>query len=103
MKQTRWNWNPNVILSWLCVIAVLALPELALAQAASPFETGATNLVTSFIAIGTPIAILLVMGFGVAATAGQLSWAWPIGALIGIGVIFAAPTIVTWARTLFGA
>jgi type IV secretion system protein VirB2 len=102
MKSIRWRLDARLCWSLLGVIAVLMLPELALAQA-SPFETGATNLVASFIAIGTPIAILLVMGFGVAATAGQLSWAWPIGALIGIGVIFAAPTIVTWARTLFGA
>lgn len=77
-------------------------PELALAQAASPFETGATNLLTTMIAIATPIAALLIMGLGIAAGAGRLSWAWPIGVLIGVCLIFGATPVVTWIRGLFG-
>ena len=48
-----------------CVIAVM--PEFALAQAADPFETGATSLQTSLTAIATPIAVILIMALGVAA------------------------------------
>lgn len=69
---------------------------------ASPFETGANSLVTDFIAIATPIAILLVMVLGVVAATGRISWGWPIGVLIGIGIIFGAPQIVAWARAIFG-
>jgi len=90
------------ILTLITLLALPLLPELALAQAASPFETGATNLVTTVIAIATPVAILLVMALGVAAGAGRLSWAWPIGVLIGVCLIFGATPIVTWARGLFG-
>jgi type IV secretory pathway VirB2 component (pilin) len=82
--------------------SVSALSHAALAQT-SPFETGATALQTNLVTIATPIAIVLVMVLGIAAAVGRISWGWPIMALVGIGIIFAAPQIVTWARGLFGA
>jgi type IV secretion system protein VirB2 len=68
----------------------------------SPFETGANSLVTEFIAIATPIAILLVMGLGIAAATGRISWGWPLLVLLGIGIVFGAPQLVDWGRALFG-
>jgi type IV secretory pathway VirB2 component (pilin) len=103
MKQSRLNWESQALWGVLWILAAAALPEFAIAQAASPFDTGATALVTSVTTIATPIAVLLVMGLGVAAAAGQLSWGWPIGVIIGIGLIFAANPMVTWVRGLFGA
>ena len=86
------------------IALAFAAPELALAQSTtSPFETGATALVTSLTTLATPVAALLVMALGVAAAAGRISWGWPIGILIGIALLFAAPTVVTWMRSLFGA
>jgi type IV secretory pathway VirB2 component (pilin) len=79
----------------------LVLPELAIAQ--SPFDTGANNLVTNFLTLAFPVAVVLVMGLGIAAIAGRISWGWAIGALVGIGIVFAAQPIVTWVRGLFGA
>jgi len=81
--------------------AAVTLPQLALAQA-SPFQTGADSLVTNFIALATPIAILAVMVLAIVAMTGRISWGWPIGALVGIGIIFGAPQIVAWARGVFG-
>ena len=81
--------------------AAVTLPQLALAQA-SPFQTGAESLVTNLTAIATPVAALAVMVLAVVAMTGRISWGWPIGALVGIGVIFGAPQIVTWARGVFG-
>ena len=74
--------------------AAVTLPQLALAQA-SPFQTGAESLVTNLTAIATPVAALAVMVLAVVAMTGRISWGWPIGALVGIGVIFGAPQIVT--------
>ena len=82
--------------------ALLGAPSLAFAQAASPFQTGAESLVTNFTNIATPFAVLAVMVLAVVAMSGRISWGWPIGAIVGIGVIFGAPRIVTWARGLFG-
>ena len=103
MKRTMLICNPHAWLAVLCWVAAVAAPELALAQAASPFETGATNLVTSITTIATPIAVILVMAFGIAAAAGRISWGWPLGVIVGIGLVFAAQPIVTWVRGLFGA
>jgi type IV secretory pathway VirB2 component (pilin) len=79
--------------------AAITLPQLALAQA-SPFESGASGLVTSFLGLATPLAILAVMVLAVVAMTGRISWGWPIGVIIGIGVIFAAPQIVAWIQGL---
>ena len=79
-----------------------ALSLSAHAQGTSPFQTGAENLLTNVTAIATPIAALLIIVLGIVAATGRISWGWPIGALIGIGIMFGAPTIVTWARSIFG-
>lgn len=94
---------PVALCAMLLLITAM-VPDLALAQSAtSPFETGATALQTSLTTLATPIAALLVMALGVAAAAGRISWGWPIGVIVGIGIIFAAPTTVTWIKGLFGA
>ena len=103
MKRTFLMDNAHAWLATLCMMAAVAAPEWAWAQATSPFETGATNLVTAITTIATPIAVLLVMALGIAAAAGRISWGWPLGVIVGIGLVFAAQPIVTWVRGLFGA
>lgn len=93
---------PRILNNTLKLAACSAVPALAFAQAANPFQTGAESLVTNFTAIATPFAVLAIMVLAVVAMTGRISWAWPIGAVVGIGVIFGAPTIVTWVRGLFG-
>jgi type IV secretory pathway VirB2 component (pilin) len=103
MKRTFVLDNARTAFTVLCLIVAVAAPEIALAQATSPFETGATNLVTAITTIATPIAVLLVMALGIAAAAGRISWGWPLGVIVGIGLVFAASPIVTWVKGLFGA
>ena len=79
-----------------------AAPLLALAQATSPFMTGATALQTNILAWLTPIAIILVMALGAMAMANRMSWGWCIGAILGIAIAFGAPQIVTGVRGMFG-
>jgi type IV secretory pathway VirB2 component (pilin) len=81
--------------------AVLCLPALAFAQA-SPFNTGATSLVSFALTIATPIAVLIVIGLAIAAAVGKIAWGWVIGAIVGIAAIFGAPQIVAWIRSMFG-
>ncbi len=87
-------------LSLVLLVAMLS-PDLALAQD-SPFMTGATSLQTNILAWATPIAVILVMVLGLMAMTNRISWGWPIGAILGIAVIFGAPQIVTWVRGMFG-
>jgi type IV secretion system protein VirB2 len=83
-------------------IAVLGMPGLSMAQATSPFMTGATALQTNILAWLTPVAIILVMVLGGLAMANRVSWGWCIGAILGIAIAFGAPQIVTWVRGMFG-
>lgn len=85
-----------------CAVWFAAAPLVALAQATSPFMTGATALQTNILAWLTPIAIILVMALGAMAMANRMSWGWCIGAILGIAIAFGAPQIVTWVRGMFG-
>lgn len=86
----------------LATVLGFALPDLAMAQAASPFLTGATALQTNILAWLTPVAIILVMVLGAMAMANRISWAWCITAILGIAISFGSTQIVTWVRGLFG-
>ncbi len=81
--------------------SLLAAPTLSLAQE-SPFLTGATALQTNILAWMTPVAIILVMVLGGMAMANRMSWGWCLCAILGIAIVFGAPQIVTWVRSLFG-
>lgn len=74
----------------------------ALAQAASPFETGANNGKAATLAILAPVAGIGVMGSGVLAFFGIIRWLWFIGAVLGTILIFGSDQIVAWIRTLAG-
>lgn len=89
------------LLHGVLLLAVLAVPDLALAQT-SPFLTGANSLQTNILAWATPIAIILVMALGIMAMANRISWGWPIAAIVGIAIVFGAPQMVTWIRGMFG-
>jgi type IV secretion system protein VirB2 len=103
MKRTMFLGNPHAGSRVLCLLAASAVPHLVLAQAAPPFDTGATNLVAAITTVATPIAVILVMALGIVAAAGRISWGWPLGVIVGIGLVFAAQPIVTWVKGLFGA
>ena len=100
IHQIGRNARPGRATSYrITVAAAVALPHLALAQT-SPFETGANSLVNSFLGLATPVAILAVMVLAVVAMTGRISWGWPIGVIVGIGIIFAAPGVVQWIQGL---
>ena len=86
----------------LALVTCAAFPDLALAQAASPFLTGATALQTNILAWLTPVAVILVMVLGAMAMANRISWGWCIAAILGIAISFGSTQIVTWVRGMFG-
>lgn len=95
-RPDRVRHAAQALLIMLCMCASSAV----FAQA-SPVLTGAESLQTNIIAWLTPIAVIFVMVLGVMAMANQISWGWVIGALLGIGLAFGAPQIVTWVRDMF--
>jgi type IV secretion system protein VirB2 len=81
---------------------LLSQPALAQTSSSSPFLTGATALESNILAWLTPIAVILVMVLGAMAMANRISWAWCLGAILGIAIAFGAPQIVSWVRGMFG-
>jgi len=69
----RISFRPGADPRRLCLTAALtAAPTLSVAQATSPFLTGATALQTNILAWLTPLAIILVMGLGAMAMANRM-------------------------------
>lgn len=92
---------PRYLPALLIVLLCAAVPDVVLAQATSPFMTGATALQTNILAWLTPVAIILVMVLGAMAMANRISWGWCIAAILGIAIGFGAPQIVAWVRGMF--
>jgi type IV secretion system protein VirB2 len=80
---------------------LLSLPAFAWAQA-SPFSTGTTAMQGYLLTILTPVAVLAVMGLGVAAWFNKIAWGWAVGGIFGVVMVFGAPQLVTWIRAMFG-
>lgn len=87
---------------WAVLVCGLAMGVPALAFAGGPFVTGATAAQTTILTILTPIAVIAVMALGVAAWFNKISWGWAVAGVIGIVLVFGAPQIVAWVRTMFG-
>ena len=100
MTSTRYDSRLRVAATILLWVGLLLIPDITFAQE-SPFLTGAESLQSNILAWATPIAVILVMVLGFMAMSNRISWGWPIGAIIGIAVIFGAPQIVTWIRGMF--
>ena len=100
MTDTRHSTRIRVVVAIGFCAAMLAMPDISFAQE-SPFLTGAESLQSNILAWATPIAVILVMVLGFMAMSNRISWGWPIGAIIGIAVIFGAPQIVAWIRGMF--
>jgi type IV secretion system protein VirB2 len=83
------------------LLAGVTASPMACAQA-SPFSAGATALQTNLLTILAPIAVIAVMVLGVAAWFNKISWAWMVGGVAGIVLVFGAPQVVAWVRALFG-
>lgn len=81
------------------ILALLLAPAIALA---GPFATGATATQTQILTILTPVAVIAVMVLGTAAWFNKISWGWVVAAIGGIVLVFGAPQIVAWIRSLFG-
>jgi type IV secretion system protein VirB2 len=87
---------------WSHLAALLSALVPSMAHAGSPFATGATAAQTNLLAILTPISVIAVMGSGVMAWFGKISWLWFVGVIIGTICVFGGPQIVTWIRGMAG-
>lgn len=93
---SRPAWTlPSIGLTW-CLSASRALGQ------ASPILTGAESLVDALLDLALPFAIIAVMVLGLLAFAGRLSAGVAVLCILGICLVFGAPELVDWGRSLFG-
>ncbi len=94
----------EVVMRWviLCVVALLLLmaSDLALAQStdalgSSTLGTALQNLVTTLNGgVARSLAIVAVIGMGIAALTGRVEWSRAIVVVLGVGLIFSATTLI---------
>src|SRR5262245_4678947 len=101
MKTRIQGWRRRIG-SWAVGAVTCLLASPAGNAAEDVFTRGAESLVDFALTIATPLAIITVIGVGLAAAVGRISWGWVVGVVVGIGLIFGAPQLVPWARDLFG-
>jgi type IV secretory pathway VirB2 component (pilin) len=54
------------------------------------------------LSILSPVAVIAVMVIGVAAWFNRISWSWAAGGAMGILLVFGAPQVVQWIRSMAG-
>jgi type IV secretion system protein VirB2 len=90
----------TLIGQFLILASLLALPDLALAE---PWDTVATRVLNVFNSgLSRSIAIMGVIGCGIAAFFGRLSYQWAINIIIGIVLVFGSASIVDFFKSGLG-
>lgn len=94
----------NLGIAFAFAIAILAMPELALAEgegglgdvAENPLARTLCNVVGWFTgSVGAGIATLAVIIIGVGALMGKVSWGMAIIVGLGVAIIFGAPKLIS--------
>lgn len=97
-ERNRSSFAPLLILA---ALVLASIPELAFAQSA-PWESAAQNTYNLIMSIVRWVAMIGVVGCGVAALFGKLSWDWAGKIIIGLVLIFGATQLVDYFRAGFG-
>jgi type IV secretion system protein VirB2 len=89
----------------LCTIALLLFTaaDMALAQAAATTDPFASTKLASALSnltgalnggVARSLAVLAVIGSGIAALTGRMEWSRAVVVILGVGLIFSASTII---------
>jgi type IV secretory pathway VirB2 component (pilin) len=80
--------------AFIALALLTLMPEMALA---APWDNVAQNVLDMFTGgLTRTIAIIAVIGCGIAALAGKLQWSWAINIILGIVLIFGGATFVDY-------
>jgi type IV secretion system protein VirB2 len=85
----------------LAVLALVAVPSVAMAQGA-PWESTGQRTFDMIMSIARWVAMVGIVACGLAAFFGKLSWDWAGKIIIGLVLVFAAPQIVDYFRQSMG-
>lgn len=90
--QSNTVWTAFLALSLF--VAVMVIPEMALAQSTPISDTLCTLVNWMTGPTGRAIATLAIIIIGVGALMGKVSWGMAIIVALGIAIVFGAPTLL---------
>lgn len=94
------NMEVKTIALMIGLAAMITSESVFAAAAIYPWESTATQAITFFTSgLTRSLAILAVIGLGIAALFGKMSWEYAGKIIIGIALIFGAPTVVDFFRS----
>lgn len=90
------KYRKAAIIGGLIVAAQLVGAEAAFAQSAFTPLQSALQMIVDFVngPFGRLAGIIAVMGMGIMALGGRLQWTVALAVILGMGLLFGAPTIV---------
>ena len=95
MTTPTYNVQRTALTVFLAFIAILAGPDLALAQDLSPVSTMLTTVQAALTGpIGKAIATIAVIGVGYACFLGRLNWTLFAMVLVGAVLVFFADDLI---------
>ena len=98
-KRIKGTWIESGLYAAV-MIAAMASPSLA---QLAPVQTTLQQLISIFTgAIGTSLAVLSVIGLGLAAVVGRLTWTFAGSCVLGIVLIFGSAQIVEYFKSAAG-
>jgi type IV secretion system protein VirB2 len=97
MGRTTSDPRARQIVGIASALALIAVAQPALAQSSgTAIESGLSTFKSWFIGISSIVGVIAVMGCGYAKLTGRMNWGGVVAVMLGLGIIFSAPTIVGW-------
>ncbi len=90
----------QVVAGAILFVSLMIVGDAALAQAAK-FASGGNQMKSDLISILTPIFGIGIIGAGIAAWFGKISWYWFVGLIVGAILVFGNDSIVQMIRGWF--
>lgn len=102
MTTAVWQRRLQAIVPLVLVAAVVMVPQLAHAQG-QPWESAAKKTYDLIMSIARWVAVIAVVGCGLAAIFGKLSYEWAGKIVIGLVLIFGGTYLVDYFSNGMGA
>ena len=93
-------YKKQVVAGAILFASLMLIGDVALAQA-SKFASGGNAMKSDLIAILTPIFGIGIIGAGIAAWFGKISWYWFVGLIVGAILVFGNDSIVLMIKGWF--
>lgn len=97
---TARKWNIAGLFLVSAFVVFFMVPGLA--EAASPWSTGAKGLKDEVVIVTQVLAGVGIIAVGLLCLFGKINKGWLVACLVGVVLVFGAEQVVSWVRTIAG-